>query len=786
MTKVKWYGIPLLIIATILAVYLFTPSSIRVSLAQNPIIKFLQPTYRSFRKIVDLPYVFYTTRSTRLPLYDIQIKTEDLQKMNAGLPQDTVKGRLTDEYKVTVKADFKNGDYEDRVKIRYRGRGPNHWNAYKKSLHIEFPDDHPLHGITELKLFIPEDRNYLIEPLNMTRAKRLGLFAPEPFFVRVRLNGEDMGVYTAMSHWSTAFADRANYGETTNFFGIKDFSLDELQDRNFFDPEEIAAWEDYTKNAELDPSATAALKDFLAIMHSASDAEFERALPAIIHMDALYSWLVLNTLGASAHQNSLVNIVLLRDPSSGLMQPIPWNIDIFPPGTMRLDAHPLIGRTLTVPAFRQEYLKRLSAYVHDDTMLEEDLAFYNDYVRMLRPELYSDTVKIPTNYQVSRSLSSLRAQIITNYKTLQKLEHEGTLETILTGAYQATPSLTYNSLSSTLSHAIKSEQSFVAVHPEFLLSSPRTFSVGPGNISLAGNIILPTGATLRIQPGTNITLAPSSSMIIYGSLIADGSKSPISISGNHWRSIIVIAGKEKRVFLRNVHISGGSGLNQDGRTATGMLAIYGGASADIAHSSFGDNFDDDALNIKRGDVLIANNTFARTFGDAIDIDAGTGIIKNNTFGKFGHSADKGHGPNGDGIDMSGSTLTVSENIVQGCGDKGISVGEASTPTIVHNVISNCAIGIGIKDQSQAALIDNVLIKNKTGIALYQKKPIYGGALATLDHTILWENETSITSDAASKITFQKETFDSALGITREAVISALSTFTKSRAIPFLQ
>lgn len=787
--RIKTWAIPtaiFLFLGVILTAYLFTPSSVRVALGNNPVVKFLQPTYRSFRKIVDLPYVLYTTRPTQLPVYDIQIKTEDLQKMNAGLPTDTVKGRLTDEYKVTVKADFKSGDYEDRIKIRYRGRGPNHWNAYKKSLQVEFPVDHPLNGITELKLFIPEDRNYLIEPLNMERAKRLGLLAPEPFFVRVRMNGEDMGVYTAMSHWSTAFADRANYGETANIFGIRDFTLDELQNKNFFDPAEIAAWEDYTKSAETDPGAMTELKDFLEIMHSSSDAEFARALPAIVDMNALYTWLVLTTLGSSAHGNGMVNIVILRDPATGLMQPLPWNIDIFPMGTMSLAAHPLIGRTLAVPEFRKEFLRRFATYVHDDTMLEKDLAFYDENVKRIQPELYSDTIKIPTNYQVSRSLHSLRTHVITNYKALQKLENEGKLETVLTGRYQITPSLARGSLSPTLTKAIASEQYFLATHPEFSLTRAHTFSVGPGNVTLSGAIVLPTGTTLRIQPGTNIVFAPTSSLIVYGSLLADGSSAPITISGNHWKSIVIIAGKEHKVFVRNARFSGGSGLNQDGRTATGMLAVYGGASTDIAVSSFSDNFDDDALNVKRGDVLIVNNTFARTFGDAIDIDAGTGTIKNNTFGNLGYIANKGYGPNGDGIDTSGSTLTISENTVHGCGDKGMSVGEDSIVTITSNVIANCVIGISVKDLSRATLVDNVLIENATGVSLYQKKPLYGGATATLDHTILWNNKTSISTDATSKITSNTATIDSAVGATKDALIAALSTFTKSRALPLLK
>lgn len=788
MHKRSW-GIIIGVVAltsVIVSVYLFTPSGVRVSLAQNPVIKFLQPTYRSFRKIVDLPFVLYTMRNTSLPIYEISISTEDLQRMNAALPTDTVKGRLLDENKLTVKADFSSGDYTDRIKVRFRGRGPNHWNAYKKSLHIEFPDDHPLNGITELKLFIPEDRNYLIEPLNMERAKRLGLFTPEPYFVRIRLNGEDMGVYTAMSHWSSAFADRAGFGESANFFGIQDFSLADLERRNFFDPAEISAWEDYTKTTEIDPSGLVSLNDFLRVVNEATDDDFRRALPVMVNMDALYDWLVINALASSAHQNATVNIVLLRDPSTGLLQPLPWNNDIFPPGTMSLAAHPLIGRTLAVPEFRAVFLERLASYVHDDSMLERDLKYYDDNAAVLMPELYSDIAKVPTNFNVRSSIADLRKLVISNYKALQKLEQDGNLETILQETYPVLGTLSHASLSPTLASALMPMTRFLALNSNFTKLDAKTISIGPGTVYLGQDTVLPSGVSLIIQPGTNLAVAPGKSLIVFGSLNAIGSvTSPITITGQHWGSIVAIADSSHAATIRNVDISGGSGFAKDGRAGTGMLAVYGGMRADITYSRFHDNFDDDALNVKRGSVEILYNSFLRTFGDAIDIDSGRGKISENTFGGFGYLASKGHGPNGDGIDMSLSVLDISRNVINGCGDKGMSVGEASNATITENIISGCAIGIAIKDLSFAGLHQNLLSQNKLGITLFQKKPLYGGATATLYEDVLWKNESSLSVDDQSSIIESVSVHDSSYGSSHESALNALTSFTKKYATSYL-
>ncbi len=721
---------------------LYSKPLLRLKLAQSPFVQFLLPTYRSLRKIADIPYLPYQFTKDELLVYDITIDVADIARMNAALPDDFIKGRLTDEYKLQVRAGFKANGYEDRVNIRYRGRGPNHWNAYKKSFHLEFDEENPFNGLTDLKLIIPEDRQYAVEPLNDYRALKFGLFAPQPWFVKVRLNGEDLGVYHAIPHWSKAMTDRNGFGEFANIFGLVDLQLDELVGRNFFDPNELSLWEDYTRNADLNPSDKEQLKEFLTVIHHAPDELFLRALPVLVDMDALYDWLIIQTLAASAHQNATVNIILLRNPATGRFQPIPWDAQLYPYHPVNLAAHPLIGRTLAIKAYRAEYLRRLQNYVSDEKNLEDDLRFYDEIRERIENALFKDTAKLPLNFQVSNDLDEDRKLIGENFKTIQNLFVNGREQEILTGEYtrhDPTPNL---ALSQYLRDAVK--------------SAPETRTLGPGAVVISKTTILPIGTRLIIQPGATVLLGEQASLVVYGKIEAKGTASrPIAIRGltaKPWGSVLIIGNaKEEENIFDHVFMSGGSGFRQNGITATGMLAIHN-ASGIITNSVFENTHDDDAINMKYGIASVMNNAFRNLFGDAIDLDSvvGEATITNNTFGKFGFIADKGNGPNGDGIDISFTKARIEGNTVSHCGDKGISIGEDSNALISNNIIKNCAVGISVKDLSEANIENTALEANDIGIEVKMKKPLFGGGFAKIkDNVVFKDNEQDIVVDPFS-------------------------------------
>ena len=92
------------------------------------------------------------------------------------------------------------------------------------------------------------------------------------------------------------------------------------------------------------------------------------------------------------------------------------------------------------------------------------------------------------------------------------------------------------------------------------------------------------------------------------------------------------------------------------------------------------------------------------------------------------------------MDLSGSDeLVIRDNVIVGSGDKGISVGENSSPVIFNNHVSKGVIGMAIKDLSNPKIINNVIVGNENGIASFMKKPFFGGGRGEVWNTILWDN-----------------------------------------------
>lgn len=739
--------------------YLFVSKPLlRLKLAQNPLVQFLLPTYRSFRKIVDIPYLPYQFTKDDLPVYDITIDIADIARMNAALPDDLLRGRLTDEDKLKVRAGFAANGYEDRIDIRYRGWAPNHWNAYKKSFHVEFDTNNPFHGVTELKLIIPEDRQYAIEPLNDYRAAKLGMFAPQPWFVRVRLNGNDLGVYHAIPHWNAALADRNGFGEFANIFGTIDLMLDKLAGKNFFDPAEISFWKDYTYNAETlngKPDDVARLQEFLTFVHQAPDDVYKRALPIYVDMDTLYSWIMVNTLGGSTHQNTTGNITLLQNPATGRFQPVPWDVQIYPAGAINLASHPLVGRTLAVPEFRQEFLRRLKAYVTNSANLADDLRFFDELVAAIKPALYKDTAKLPLNFFVGRAIAENRRMVEKNFNFIRGIFETGAEESLFEDVYTTYDPQNKGVLSPFAAAATMDTAQFLAAHKQFYRKGKNEIGIGPGTVILRNTVILPVDGHLVIAPDTTILMGTGASLVSFQPLSAEGTgRQPITIrayTSAAWGSFLVLGNRtSKSTIFEYVRMSGGSGFNAYGILATGMLAIHNG-NAEIRESVFEHTFDDDAVNVKWGSVLIENNIFRDTYGDAIDLDSTRGTVRNNTFHTIGREAIKKRIINGDAIDVSFSTVTITENTVDTCGDKGISVGELSYPFIINNTIKNCAIGISVKDLSEASIENTRLINNGIGIEVKQKKQLFGGGRARVRNVIFENNEQDMFVDTVSAL-----------------------------------
>ena len=96
-----------------------------------------------------------------------------------------------------------------------------------------------------------------------------------------------------------------------------------------------------------------------------------------------------------------------------------------------------------------------------------------------------------------------------------------------------------------------------------------------------------------------------------------------------------------------------------------------------------------SINIIRSNFDIRDSQFYDVMADALDSDFSIGSVTGSSFINTGNDA----------IDSSGSTIEITNVIMSGIGDKGISVGENSRVLANDMSISDAAIGMSSKDNS---------------------------------------------------------------------------------------
>ena len=258
--------------------------------------------------------------------------------------------------------------------------------------------------------------------------------------------------------------------------------------------------------------------------------------------------------------------------------------------------------------------------------------------------------------------------------------------------------------------------------------SQKTVIFPKGNYVFNENYYLPLGWTLLVMPDSELAFK-GVSFKLQGSLIMIGeADEAISIDVETdtnfkgigiWGGLYVVQ-SEKPSRLEHVHLLGHEAnlLNrQDYLGLTGCLTFFE-SDVEIYNSSFKNAQCEDALNIVRSTYKLHQVTIDASRADAFDSDFSTGHITNSHFLNIGN----------DGVDISGTTLSIDNSKFTQIGDKAISVGEKSNLTANSIVVNQASTGVASKDLSTATLSNMEFTDIKgTGLITYIKKPEYGPA-----------------------------------------------------------
>ena len=255
-------------------------------------------------------------------------------------------------------------------------------------------------------------------------------------------------------------------------------------------------------------------------------------------------------------------------------------------------------------------------------------------------------------------------------------------------------------------------------------------------VVLQNDLTLPRGYSLFLSAGTQIRIGEGKSLIVNGQLTALGTKeNPVTITsfGDKPFGVVGAVGNDKKTSkLTYFSVSNGSEGYVDGKFFSGGINIYH-QNCELSHVSIQKNNADDGLNLKYAQISISQSNFVDNWADQVDLDFCTGKIESCLF--KASTSDF----NGDGLDLSGSDLSIVDCEFIDLKDKGISIGEKSSVRIRKSQFSGNKNAITAKDLSVGTIDDCTFIKNELVFHLYRKKVIFGGAKLTVGKNNFIEN-----------------------------------------------
>lgn len=294
-------------------------------------------------------------------------------------------------------------------------------------------------------------------------------------------------------------------------------------------------------------------------------------------------------------------------------------------------------------------------------------------------------------------------------------------------------------------------EEFVNKNPNFLIQQENLI-LPSGDHYFTENIIIPKIAKkMIIQPGATLYFSKNISFYSYSPVEAKGNEfNNISFKRSDikqkWGSFTVVNQKNNQSHFEFVKIDGGGESYINGVYSSGQISFYH-SDVVIKNCYISNSSSDDGLNIKYAYAEVLDNKFYNNSFDGLDLDYANenSLVENNEFSKNENDA----------IDISGSHILINNNRVLDSGDKCLSIGERSNPDVVNNLFKECETGVAVKDGSQPIISDNTITNNKIGVAVFEKKIIFGGAHPTLSNNIIENNQQQIYIDEKSTVKYDK-------------------------------
>lgn len=250
-----------------------------------------------------------------------------------------------------------------------------------------------------------------------------------------------------------------------------------------------------------------------------------------------------------------------------------------------------------------------------------------------------------------------------------------------------------------------------------------------GTKTISSNVFIPAGHEVQFDAGSKITFNNCSFISESPVQINGTAEAPVIFNSNNAQGFTVLCA-DGRSSLTHTTFDGFNTQLIPGWTLTGAVNFYE-SDVDLVNCIFENNICEDALNIIRSDFSLRDSKILNAFADGFDADYCTGEVKNCQF----------KDNQNDCIDFSTSVINITDCVIDGAGDKGVSGGENSQLSLSNMSISNSNIGVASKDMSQLTIQNSTITSCRYGYTIFQKKSEFGPASIIADNVELTKIDT---------------------------------------------
>lgn len=141
------------------------------------------------------------------PVLEIDVEEADLEQLKAVVEAARDRGVILPEGNPYVKGRFRFGDAAFKGKLRIKGKLTDHVEGRKWSFRILASKDGGMLGMKRFSVQHPGTRHYLYDWLYHQLSAGEGIVALRYGFIRVRFNGDDMGIYAYEEHFGQELLD---------------------------------------------------------------------------------------------------------------------------------------------------------------------------------------------------------------------------------------------------------------------------------------------------------------------------------------------------------------------------------------------------------------------------------------------------------------------------------------------------------------------------------------------------------------------------------------------------